>query len=91
MGFTKDRWHTTKTDAEGNKTKVRTDRYGNGRRWLAVWQSPDGRERSKAFERKNDADQHWAAQETDAARGDYIDPTAGRVLLGEVARRDGMA
>lgn len=87
MGFTKDRWHTTKVDAEGNKSKIRTNRYGNGKRWLAVWQDPDGRESSKAFEKKTDADEYWAAQETDVSRGQYVDPKAGRVLFGTIAER----
>jgi integrase len=87
MGFTKDLWHTTKKDAEGNKTKVRTNRYGSGKRWLAVWHDPNGRERTKAFDRQVDADRHWAAQETDVGRGEYIDPNAGKVLLGDLGKR----
>lgn len=77
MGFTKDLW--TKTDTEGNK--VHTSRYGKGRRWLAVWHEPDGRERSKAFERKTDADRHWPAQETDVSRGTYIDPKDAKTTV----------
>jgi integrase len=87
MGFTKDRWHTTVTTPDGEKVRRRTDRYGNGKRWLAVWHDPDGRERSKAFDLKYDADQNWAAQETDVSRGQYIDHNAGRILFGEVAAR----
>ncbi|MEU4287798.1 site-specific integrase [Kribbella sp. NPDC026596] len=74
MGFTKDLWHSTTTDAEGNKVKARTARFGKGRRWLAVWHEADGRERTKAFERKTDADRHWPTQETDVSRGAYITP-----------------
>jgi integrase len=97
VGFTKDLWHTTTTDAEGNKVKVRSDRYGKGKRWLAVWHEPDGRERSTAFGRKTDADRHWPGQETDVNRGTYIDPKGAKTtvdqwcdtwLAGYATRRD---
>lgn len=81
MGFTKDLWHTTVTDAEGNKSKAPTTRYGKGKRWLAVWHESDGRERTKAFERKADADRHWPGQETDVNRGTYIDPKDAKTTV----------
>jgi hypothetical protein len=87
MGFTKDLWHATTVDAEDNKTKVRTCRYGTGKRWLAVWRGADGREQSKAFTMQVDADRHRRSQETDVARGDYADPAAGRELLRDMAGR----
>lgn len=61
-------------------------RRGHGKRWLAVWADPDGRERTRAFARKADADRYGAAQETDAARGTYIDRAAGQVTLESYAR-----
>ena len=65
----------------GRRGRSRTARYGNGKRWLAVWLDPDGRERSKAFATKTAADDHWQAQATDVSRGDYLDANAGKVLV----------
>jgi len=97
MGFVKDLWNSSLADAEGNKTKVPTARYGKGKRWLAVWHESDGRERTKAFERKVDADRYWPTQETDVSRGTYVSPADARVtvaqwcatwLTGYATRRD---
>jgi integrase len=62
-----------------------TARRGHGKRWLAVWTGPDGREQAKAFAKKTDADRYGAAQETDADRGTYVDPRAGSATLREYA------
>ncbi|WP_327633678.1 site-specific integrase [Kribbella sp. NBC_00482] len=97
MGFTKDLWNKTVTDAEGIKTKVPTARYGKGKRWLAVWHEDGGRERTKAFAKKADADRYWPTQETDVSRGTYITPAAAKTtvdqwcdlwLRGYATRRD---
>jgi integrase len=58
-------------------------RRGRGKRWLAVWTGPDGREHTQAFAKKTDADRYGQAQETDAARGTYIDPKAARITVGQ--------
>lgn len=57
-------------------------RSGRGKRWLAVWQAPDG-ERTKAFIKKYDAEQYARKQESDTARGLYIDPSAARITIAE--------
>jgi len=55
------------------------------RRWQARYRDPDGRERSKTFTRKVDA-QRWLDQVTaDLVTGRYVDPKAGRVTLGDFA------
>lgn len=55
------------------------------RRWQARYRDPDGRERSKTFIRKIDA-QRWLDQVTaDLVTGRYIDPRAGRVTLADFA------
>lgn len=58
------------------------ERRGRGKRWLAVWAGPDGRERTRAFEKKTDAERYAAAQETDALRGVGIDPRSARITVG---------
>jgi hypothetical protein len=60
-------------------------RRGHGKRWLAVWAGPGGREQTKAFAKKSDADRYGAAQETDATRGTYLDPRLARTTVGQWA------
>ena len=56
-----------------------------GASWQATVRGPDGRERTKTYERKVDA-QRWASvMEADKARGQWIDPIAGRVSFGQFA------
>lgn len=87
-----DLWLSKKIDPEAKKVdpetkkRKRTARYGRGKRWRVRWTDPDtGEPRSEAFDRKEDAEIADAARRTDIARGLYIDPTAGRVTLGEYA------
>jgi integrase len=54
-----------------------------GVRYDARWRSPDGRQRSRAFTRKRDAQAFLASVETAKNRGDYIDPRAGHLTLGD--------
>ncbi len=42
---------------------------------------PDGRERSQTFDRKVDAERWLAQVETDKARGQWVDPAAGRITF----------
>ncbi|TDW86483.1 hypothetical protein EV647_6572 [Kribbella sp. VKM Ac-2566] len=46
-----------------------------------------GNERTKVFSTKVAAERHGAAMETDGARGEYIDPNAGKVPFEVVADR----
>src|ERR1700677_2429811 len=59
------------------------ERKGHGKRWLAVWINPAGREQSQGFARKPDAEKHGAKMEADIARGAYIDPVRARITVGE--------
>ncbi|SEU36999.1 tyrosine-type recombinase/integrase [Nonomuraea wenchangensis] len=74
-------------DQDGKPRKVKTARHGTGKRWLAVWVDPDGKERSTAYDRMADAERKIAAMGADIARGDYIDPSAGKVLFADLAER----
>ncbi|MEV4547137.1 tyrosine-type recombinase/integrase [Nonomuraea wenchangensis] len=87
MAFVKDLWTRTVRDQDGKPRKVKTTRYGKGKRWLAVWVDPEGKECSTAYDRKADAERKIATMGADIARGDYIDPNAGKVLFGELAER----
>jgi integrase len=85
VGYTKDLW--TRPDPDGKTRRVHNARWGKGKRWLACWTTPDGKEDSRAFAKKVDADAHWQAMEAAKARGDYHDPDAGKVLLGVFGKR----
>jgi len=61
------------------------ERRGRGKRWLAVWTGPDGREQTKAFARKGEADRYGPAMEADASRGAYVDPRKGTMTVREYA------
>ncbi len=87
MGYTKDLWTRPQAGPDGKTTRVRNARWGQGRRWLACWTDPDGRERSQVFKIQADADRHWRAMETDKARGEYHAPDAGKTLLSDLGNR----
>ena len=61
------------------------ERRGHGKRWLAVWTGPGGREQTRAFARKIDAERHATAMEADRLRGAYIDPRRGTQTVREYA------
>ena len=87
MGFTKDLWTRKVTGPDGTVSRQKTARWGKGKRWLAVWHNEHNQERSKSFPVKAAADQYWQAMETDVARGDYIDPKAGKETVAAVGAR----
>lgn len=67
--------------------RVRTDRYGKGRRWQARYFDPDSRERTRTFDRKQDAERFLATITADVLRGAYVDPDAGKVTFADFAGR----
>lgn len=87
MGYTKDLWTRPETGPDGTPTRVRNTRWGKGKRWLACWTDPDGRETSRAFKTQAAADKHWMGMETDKERGEYYDPDAGKVLFSDLGKR----
>jgi len=64
----------------------RAGRRGTGRRWRARYKDLDGRERSRSFDRKLDAERFLAEVGHSLIRGSYRDPDAGRVTLRSYAR-----
>jgi integrase len=83
MARCKDLWF----DKKRRKTARHPDRGGNknAKRWLAIWITPDGREASKAFTTQDAAKKYAGKQESDAERGEYVDPKAGREKFDAVA------
>lgn len=62
------------------------EKRGPGR-WRARYRDPSGRELSRTFERKADAERFLALTEADKAQGAWIDPAAGRTSFGAYARQ----
>jgi integrase len=81
----RDLWY----DKHREKTARHPDRGGNkdAKRWLAIWLDPDRQEKTRAFARQSDAFAYGKRMESDAARGEYIDPKAGNGLVGPLARK----
>jgi integrase len=59
------------------------ERRGNS--WRARYRGPDGRERSKSFPRKSDAERWLVQQRSLMAQGDWTDPAQGRITFGDYA------
>ena len=83
MGHVVDRW--TVPNPNGTRpARVKGPRWGKGKRWLARWSGPDGRERSKAFASKNAATAHVSDVESQIRGGTYVGPS--KVTFEEYAR-----
>ncbi len=53
VAFANDQWTKPVTQPDGKVTRERNEkRWGRGKRWLAVWTDPQGKERSRAFDTK---------------------------------------
>lgn len=72
MGHVVDRW--TVPGPKGRR--VKGPRHGRGKRWLARWAEPDGRERSKACSSKDEALALLAKVDTDKRAGTYVAPSS---------------
>jgi hypothetical protein len=62
----------------------RTNRHGVGLRWRARYVDDGGRECTKAFGRKVEAQQWLDAINAQFATGTYLEPAAGRITVATV-------
>ncbi|QFY11528.1 tyrosine-type recombinase/integrase [Nonomuraea phyllanthi] len=85
MARVRDLWTKTVIGPDGEKRREPTSRHGNGKRWLAVWIGPDGKDQTRAFAKKSDAEKHATTMEADQLRGVYIDPKRGQAKLRQYA------
>jgi integrase len=56
-----------------------------GDSWRARYYGPDGRQRSKSFARKSDAERWLTQQRSLIAQGDWTDPARARIAFGDYA------
>lgn len=54
--------------------------------WRAHYRDPSGKQRSKSFDRKVDAQRFLTTTESEKLRGDYIDPARSTITVGDLAR-----
>ncbi len=60
-------------------------RANRGNRWEVRYRDPEGKQRSKLFDRKADAERFAATTAADMVRGAYVDPSAGKITFGQYA------
>lgn len=82
MASVNDRWHVVERST-GNR--VRSARYGRGKRWQVRYRDPAGESRNRSFEKKIDAERFLVEVSNRLIRGDYVDRRAGRILFAEYA------
>ncbi|MBW1604731.1 site-specific integrase [Streptomyces sp. JJ66] len=82
-GHIQDRWYKTEPDTNGTPRRVKTNRHGTGMRYRARYIGPDGTEKSKSFpDRQKRLAETWLTQiAADMTRGQYVDPSAGKVTF----------
>lgn len=71
MAHVRDQWTKRNPDKTSQKTRVRSSRWGKGKRWLAVWVE-NGREVTKAFSTFDAAEAHCARVEVGQEQGTWI-------------------
>ena len=74
------------TGPSGNDMSGFVEKRTTGR-WRARYRGPDGRERSKTFDRRVDADRWLAGVSFAIARGEWTDPARARVTVGDWSRQ----
>lgn len=67
------------------RSKMASVERWQGNRWRARWRAPDGRQRSRVFDRKADATRFLTTVEVGRITGTYVDPRAGRVTFRDYA------
>ena len=83
MAHVEDRW--TIPNPDNPRKRLRSERWGKGSRWLAVWVEPDGSRRKRACDTKDEAQAFLDKQRQDIRTGTYVSPAAGEVLFGTLA------
>lgn len=87
-----DRWHRSRPKPGEPKcackpAKAPTAEHGQGDRWQVRYRDDAGAQRKRNFTKLPDAQRFDAQVKASLDRGDYIDPSAGRVTLAEYARQ----
>ncbi|RIJ76657.1 site-specific integrase [Nakamurella silvestris] len=93
MGNVEDRWMMPDPDDPGKDPdteeptkpkRIRTLRYGKGKRWRAEWVEPDGTRRKMSFTTKDAAAKYLINVESKKLDGTYVPVARARVTVGEL-------
>ncbi|MFF2408368.1 transposase [Streptomyces sp. NPDC058092] len=86
-----DRWHKKRPQPGDEKCKahgkVPSREHGRGKRWLARWRDPEGRQQSESFDRYEDARQHLTRMLGAVDESTYIAPKKSDTLLKTIAEQ----
>ncbi|MCB0934358.1 MAG: tyrosine-type recombinase/integrase [Mycobacterium sp.] len=66
-------------------TEVCTAKHGLGKRWLTRWVDAEGRERSRSFDKRADAEREKRTRTVDLETGTYVDPRRAAVTFDAMA------
>jgi integrase len=80
-----DLWYASKRGPDGER--VPTKRHGRGHRWRVRFTDPEGKELTRSFDKRSDAEQFDTSTRADVARGAYVDLRAGQETVQEYATR----
>lgn len=80
-----DRWHKRVKQDDGTMTTERSAVYGKVKRWRVRWVDASGKENTKVFDRKPDAQTYLNTHTADVVRGDYVDPKNAKETFRSVA------
>lgn len=80
-----DLWYSSRRASGGGRTP--TKRQGRGKRWRVRWVDDVGRSRQKLFDKRAAADRFDAEIRASVNRGQYVDPSAGKITVTEYAKQ----
>jgi integrase len=80
-----DRWHKKVKGSDGKTRKDRSAVYGKVTRWRVRWVDDSGRECTRVFERRPDAQAYLDGLTSDVRRGEYVDLRKSAETFGSVA------
>lgn len=78
-----DRWYKTVRDEHGNTQKVPSVEHGRGKRWRARYVDERGREHSKGFDRKTDAQRWLNGQVASVVDGRHVAPADAQLTVNQ--------
>lgn len=79
-----DRWASKKKDEDGKF--IHRPRYGQGLRWVAVWDAPDGEPHTKSFRTQDRAQAHLYNVTYDKQSGTYVSTESGKKFNADLIR-----
>ena len=82
-GSVEDRWRKRIKDADGNTVEVASAVAGQATRWRARYVDNTGREHTRHFDRKVEAQQWLDKQLAALLRGDHVAPSDAKMTVGE--------